>query len=78
MNLYVDEPYEDQCQYQTVLRKDLRDFSACRQECCLKNHPKDILCDKNHLYGIVLDGWILNQKKNHKKLKFRLTDSSHL
>ena len=29
-------------------------FSRTAQNCTFKNHPRDILQDENHLYGIVL------------------------
>jgi len=73
------------------LSRDRGDCSARRQKCRLKkNHPKDILCDKNHLYRIVLIHLTSNDVfktrkhfqmagywilKNCKYSKFRLTAS---
>ena len=45
---------------QYCLNRDRGDCSTCRQKCHLKNHLKDILCDKNHLYRIVLVHRTLN------------------
>jgi len=38
----------------SICHRDRDDCTAHRQEYCLKNHPKDILHEKKHLYGIVL------------------------
>ena len=44
--------------YQTVqlyrLSRDPGEIFACRQRFRLKKHPRDILRNENHLYGIVL------------------------
>ena len=39
-----------------------------------KNHPKDILCDKNHLYKILLVHLTLNAVFKTKEKIFRWLD----